>query len=138
MGFLIGLIVTVVGFILALAVHPTHPGIGQRQYRRLDHGRRRAHRLLRRSGVLVVVGSPLAPPDVRRTEAWLRAGLRRLLLALGLRARTAPRDRGGRGRSTGAWLLSASAGSRRYGEVWTSGGAELDVRVCVSARRRPT
>jgi hypothetical protein len=26
MGFLIGLIVTVVGFILALAVHPTHPG----------------------------------------------------------------------------------------------------------------
>jgi len=26
MGFLIGLIVAVVGFILALAVHPTHPG----------------------------------------------------------------------------------------------------------------
>ena len=26
MGFLVGLIVTVVGFILALAVHPTHPG----------------------------------------------------------------------------------------------------------------
>ena len=26
MGFLIGLIFTVVGFILALAVHPTHPG----------------------------------------------------------------------------------------------------------------
>lgn len=26
MGFMIGLIVTVVGFILALAVHPTHPG----------------------------------------------------------------------------------------------------------------
>ena len=26
MGFLIGLIVTLVGFILALAVHPTHPG----------------------------------------------------------------------------------------------------------------
>ena len=26
MGFLIGLIVTVVGFILALAIHPTHPG----------------------------------------------------------------------------------------------------------------
>jgi multisubunit Na+/H+ antiporter MnhB subunit len=26
MGFLIGLIVTAVGFILALAVHPTHPG----------------------------------------------------------------------------------------------------------------
>lgn len=26
MGFLIRLIVTVVGFILALAVHPTHPG----------------------------------------------------------------------------------------------------------------
>ena len=26
MGFLIGLIVTVVGFILALAVHPTNPG----------------------------------------------------------------------------------------------------------------
>jgi hypothetical protein len=26
MGFLIGLVVTVVGFILALAVHPTHPG----------------------------------------------------------------------------------------------------------------
>jgi len=26
MGFLIGMIVTVVGFILALAVHPTHPG----------------------------------------------------------------------------------------------------------------
>jgi hypothetical protein len=26
MGFFIGLIVTVVGFILALAVHPTHPG----------------------------------------------------------------------------------------------------------------
>jgi hypothetical protein len=26
MGFLVGLIVTVVGFILALAVHPAHPG----------------------------------------------------------------------------------------------------------------
>ena len=26
MGFLVGLIVTAVGFILALAVHPTHPG----------------------------------------------------------------------------------------------------------------
>jgi hypothetical protein len=26
MAFLVGLIVTVVGFILALAVHPTHPG----------------------------------------------------------------------------------------------------------------
>jgi hypothetical protein len=26
MGFLIGIIVTAVGFILALAVHPTHPG----------------------------------------------------------------------------------------------------------------
>jgi hypothetical protein len=26
MGFLVGLIVTVVGFILALAVHPSHPG----------------------------------------------------------------------------------------------------------------
>ena len=26
MGFMIGLIVTVVGFILALAVHPTNPG----------------------------------------------------------------------------------------------------------------
>jgi len=26
MGFMVGLIVTVVGFILALAVHPTHPG----------------------------------------------------------------------------------------------------------------
>lgn len=26
MGFLIGLIITAVGFILALAVHPTHPG----------------------------------------------------------------------------------------------------------------
>jgi hypothetical protein len=26
MGFVVGLIVTVVGFILALAVHPTHPG----------------------------------------------------------------------------------------------------------------
>jgi hypothetical protein len=26
MGFLIGLILAVVGFILALAVHPTHPG----------------------------------------------------------------------------------------------------------------
>jgi hypothetical protein len=26
MGFMIGLIVTVVGFILALAVHPEHPG----------------------------------------------------------------------------------------------------------------
>ena len=26
MGFLVGLIVTTVGFILALAVHPTHPG----------------------------------------------------------------------------------------------------------------
>ena len=26
MGFMIGLIITVVGFILALAVHPTHPG----------------------------------------------------------------------------------------------------------------
>jgi len=26
MGFMVGLIVTVVGFILALAVHPAHPG----------------------------------------------------------------------------------------------------------------
>jgi len=26
MGFMVGLIVTAVGFILALAVHPTHPG----------------------------------------------------------------------------------------------------------------
>ena len=26
MGFLIGIIVTAVGFVLALAVHPTHPG----------------------------------------------------------------------------------------------------------------
>jgi hypothetical protein len=26
MGFVIGLIVTAVGFVLALAVHPTHPG----------------------------------------------------------------------------------------------------------------
>jgi hypothetical protein len=26
MGFLVGLIITVVGFILALAVHPSHPG----------------------------------------------------------------------------------------------------------------
>jgi hypothetical protein len=26
MGFMVGLTVTVVGFILALAVHPTHPG----------------------------------------------------------------------------------------------------------------
>lgn len=26
MGFMVGLVVTVVGFILALAVHPTHPG----------------------------------------------------------------------------------------------------------------
>ena len=26
MGFLVGIIVTAVGFILALAVHPTHPG----------------------------------------------------------------------------------------------------------------
>ena len=26
MGFLVGLIITAVGFILALAVHPTHPG----------------------------------------------------------------------------------------------------------------
>src|SRR5205823_14270461 len=100
---------------------------GQRQHRRLDHGRRRADRLLRRPGVLVVVGAALHAALVRRPGARLRAWLRRLALGLSAPAR----DRGGRGRRPGrAGLLDAStdarAGIGRYGppvaRSWTYGG----------------
>ena len=84
MGFMIGLIVTVVGFILALAVHPTHPG---------------SVNVNTVGWIMVVVGliaffadlvlwsswgPGLPASDVRRRGPRLRAALRRLSSRLGL------------------------------------------------------
>jgi hypothetical protein len=96
MGFLVSLIITAVGFILALAVHPTHPG---------------SVNVNTVGWILVVVGlvgfiadlvlwSSWGPGYLRRTTYVApRPRLRRVSRAPRLRP---PRDRG-RGRASGPW-----------------------------------
>lgn len=103
MGFLVSLIITAVGFILALAVHPTHPG---------------AVNVNTVGWILVVVGlvgfiadlvlwSSWGPGYLRRTsDVDHGPRLRRVSRAQRLRP---PRDRGrGRPAGSGAGLLADS------------------------------
>ena len=138
MGFMIGLIVTVVGFILALAVHPTNPG---------------SVNVNTVGWIMVVVGLIAFFADLVFWSSWGPGYLRRTTyvdegpgyapgygasLAVGLREPPA-RDRGRRRRPARAGLLDPSG--LRFAQVrggWTSGCRELDVRVWVVAWRRPT
>ena len=117
MGFMIGLIVTVVGFILALAVHPTNPG---------------SVNVNTVGWIMVVVGliaffadlvlwSSWGPGYMRRTYVDERPAMGRVTALRSRWGYRAPaRDRGGRrrrprGPATRSVRTEVCAGSGRYG-----------------------